>query len=275
MKDIRLVALDLDGTTLRSNNTLSPAVKNSLELMIKGGVEVVAASGRPFGSMPREVLGIEGLRWVIASNGAAVYLGGKRVISTLLEPDSVLRVLELTADHDLIWEAFSEGETVTDKRYYDDPMRYGCSQAYVGYVRGSRECRADMRRYILENRGRLDSVEFVTTDRALRERLWKRLEGSGEPLYITSSSANFVELMHRDATKSGALKKICERLGIGLGQTLATGNADNDADMLRCAGTGAAVANATPKCLEAADILLPSNDEDGICELAARLAQQR
>lgn len=271
MKEIRLVALDLDGTTLRSDNTLSPKVRLALEKLIQGGVEVVAASGRPFGSMPREVLEIPGLRWVIASNGAAVYRDGARMLSTLLTPESVEQTLRLTEAYDLIWEAFSEGETVTDRRYYDDPVRYGCSPAYIGYVRGSRGCREDMRGYIYENRRRLDSIEFVCTDRALREMLWQRLEREAEDLYITSSSRNFVELMHREATKSDALRKLCAALQIPIEQTAAAGNADNDADMLAAAGIGAAVQNATPKCLAAADIILPSNDEDGICALAEML----
>lgn len=271
MSGVRLVALDLDGTTLRSDNTLSPAVKAALTRMLQHGVEVVAASGRPFGSMPREVLEIPGLRWVISSNGAAVYRDGRRQHATLLTPESVERLLALTADYDLIWEAFSEGETVTDQRYYDNPVRYGCSQAYVGYVRGSRGCRSDMRGYIWENRRRLDSVEFVCTDRALREALWSKIASETEDLYITSSSKNFVEFMHRDATKSGALRRLCSKLHIDLSQIAAAGNADNDADMLAAAGIGAAVKNATQKCLEAADVILPSNDDDGICRLAEML----
>ena len=50
-KKIKLLSLDLDGTTLRSDNTLSPKVKSAIETAIKNGIEVVAASGRPFGSM--------------------------------------------------------------------------------------------------------------------------------------------------------------------------------------------------------------------------------
>ena len=263
----KLLALDRDGTVLRTDNTLAPEVRDSIKQAIKGGIEVAVASGRPFRSMPEEVLAIDGISWVIASNGAAIYQNGVRAHSDTLDEADVLRVLDLTKEHDLIWEAFLEGETCTDKRYYDDPMKYGCSEAYISYVRGSRGCCADMRGYIRRNRKNLDSIEFVSTDTELREGLWARLERELPNVYITSSSKNFVELMNGTATKANALRWLTNRLDIDLKNTAAAGNADNDADMLALAGLGAAVSNATPLCLSAANAVIPSNDDGGVREL--------
>ena len=124
-----------------------------------------------------------------------------------------------------------------------------------------------MRGYIRRNRKNLDSIEFVSTDKALRESLWGMLERELPNVYITSSSKNFVELMNGTATKANALKRLCGLLDINIKNTAAAGNADNDADMLALAGLGAAVSNATPACLRAADKVIPSNDEGGVREL--------
>ena len=267
-KDIKLIALDLDGTALRSNNTLSDKVKNAVELAHGLGITFVAASGRPFASMPREILDMPGFEYYIASNGAAVYdRNGKRLQSVTLNEYDVLKLLKLTESYDLIWEAFLEGETCTDSRYYNDPMSYGCSAAYVDYVRSSRGTSDDMRGYIYDNRKRLDSVEFVSIDRELREKLRYMIEKNIPTFYVTSSSRNFVEIMDGEATKANALRFICDLLNIPLEETAAAGNADNDVDMIVEAGLGVAVKNATPKCLNAADILVESNDNDGIAEL--------
>ena len=84
-KEIKLIALDLDGTVLTDSNTLSDRVKRSLEKAIASGIEVVAASGRPYGSMPKNVLEIEGLNYSITSNGAAVHdKSGRRIHSSLI-----------------------------------------------------------------------------------------------------------------------------------------------------------------------------------------------
>lgn len=264
---IKLLALDLDGTVLRSDNTLSPAVKAAIEKMILRGIEVAAASGRPFGSMHPDVMSIRGLRYVIASNGAAIYENGSRVRSITLNENDVIKLMELTEKYDLIWEAFRDGEICTDSRYFADPEKYGCTKAYVGYVRSSRAHCDNMRGYILDNRKSLDSVEFVCTDKKLRQRLWKEAEEKIPGLYITSSSKNFVEFMDKSATKRGGLLWLCERLNIELKNTAAAGNADNDVDMITAAGLGIAVANASKKCLAAADLTVKSNDEDGIAAL--------
>ncbi len=268
MNKINLLALDLDGTALKSNNTLSEAVKKAIENAYKSGIIIVAASGRPFASMPKAILDMPEFEYYIASNGAAVYdRNGKRLQSVTLNEYDVLKLLKLTESYDLIWEAFLEGETCTDSRYYNDPMSYGCSAAYVDYVRSSRGTSDDMRGYIYDNRKRLDSVEFVSIDRELREKLRYMMEKNIPTFYVTSSSRNFVEIMDGEATKANALRFICDLLNIPLEETAAAGNADNDVDMIVEAGLGVAVKNATPKCLNAADIMVESNDNDGIAEL--------
>ena len=188
---IKLIALDLDGTALRSNNTLSAAVAEAIEAAAAHGVEVVAASGRPYGSMPKDVLRLRGVNYVISSNGAAIHdSSGRRIHETLLKEAAVLRLLELTKNEDLIWEAFSDGATYTDNRYLRDPLRYGCTPAYISYVQNSRGGLDNMRQYIFENRVRLDSVEYVCPDKPKRERVRRLLESALEDVYITSSSAN-------------------------------------------------------------------------------------
>ncbi len=262
---IKLLALDLDGTTLRSNNTLSPKVAQAVEAAADSGIEVVAASGRPYGSMPKEVLALRGVNYVVSSNGAAIHdRTGARLHATPMKESEVLRLLELTRDDDLIWEAFLEGATYTDNRYLRHPLRYGCTPAYISYVQNSRGGLDDMRQYIYDNRRRLDSVEYVCPDKVLRERVKDKLERALRETYITSSSANFVEFMHKTATKSNALRWLCRHLNLSLSQTAACGNADNDADMIACAGLGAAVANASDSCKRAAAVLLPGNDNDGV-----------
>ena len=265
---IKLIALDLDGTALRSNNTLSPAVAESIEKAAAHGIEVVAASGRPYGSMPKDVLRLKGVNYVISSNGAAIHdRTGRRIHETLLKETAVLRLLELTEHENLIWEAFTDGATYTDNRYLRDPLRYGCTPAYISYVQNSRGGMDDMRQYIRENRSRFDSVEYVCPDKEQRERVRRLLKSNLEDVYITSSSANFVEFMDAQATKSNALQWLCDYLDIPLCRTAACGNADNDADMIACAGLKAAVANASESCRAAAEVILPTNDDDGVAEL--------
>ncbi len=266
--EIKLLALDLDGTTLTSSNTLSLRTKTAIQRAIAGGIEVVAASGRPYGSMHKSILNTEGINYIISSNGAVIHNAQKQcVFRSLLSESDVLKILELTARYDLIFEAFINGYTYTDSRYVSNPLAYGCGEAYVDYVRASHGSVDDMRKFIYAHRRELDSIEIVCTDEVLRREIWQKISDNTEKLYITSSSRNFIEFMNENATKANALMRICRALNISVSSVCACGNADNDADMIKLAGLGAAVKNASPLCLEYADLIVPSNDEDGVAKL--------
>lgn len=265
---VRMLALDLDGTTLTSCNTLSNKTKHAIQKAIAGGIEIVAASGRPYGSIPESILEIEGINYIISSNGAAIHSAdGKCLCRKLIKESDVIKFLEITAEYDLIFEAFVDGLTYTDKRYINNPLKYGCGEAYIEYVLSSHGHIENMREFIYRHRTELDSIEIVCTDEILRKTIWQKIADIIDGLFITSSSENFIEFMAADATKSNAVKWLCRRLGISLSHICACGNADNDADMIKSAGLGAAVKNASSLCLEYADLVVASNDNDGIAEL--------
>lgn len=266
--DIKLIALDLDGTVLTDSNTLSDRVKRSLERAIQRGIEVVAASGRPYGSMPKNVLGIDGLNYSITSNGAAVYdNSGRRIHSSLISENDVISLLKITEEFDLIFEAFVDGLTYTDSRYTANPLKYGCSEAYVDYVKASHGHIDNMREFIYNHRRELDSIEIVCTDAKKRAQIRQLVKDSTCEFYITSSSENFIEFMDKSATKGNAVDWLCKHLDVKQEHTCACGNADNDADMIEQAGFGAAVENASKLCLDCADIIVPSNNNDGVARL--------
>ena len=267
-KEIKLIALDLDGTVLTDNNTLSDRVKRSLERAIQSGIEVVAASGRPYGSMPKNVLGIEGLNYSITSNGAAVHdNSGRRIHSTLVSENDVISLLKITEGHDLIFEAYVKGLTYTDSRYTSNPLKYGCSEAYVDYVKASHGHIDNMREFIYNHRKELDSIEIICTNAKKRAHIRQLAEDITSGFYITSSSENFIEFMDKSATKGNAVNWLCNYLDVKTENTCACGNADNDADMIEQSGFGAAVENASKLCLDCADIIVPSNNNDGVARL--------
>lgn len=267
-KEIKLIALDLDGTVLTDNNTLSDKVKRSLERAIASGIEIVAASGRPYGSMPKNVLGIKGLNYSITSNGAAVHdNSGRRIHSTLVSENDVISLLKITEGHDLIFEAYVKGLTYTDSRYTSNPLKYGCSEAYVDYVKASHGHIDNMREFIYNHRKELDSIEIICTNAKKRAHIRQLAEDSTSGFYITSSSENFIEFMDKSATKGNAVDWLCNYLDVKTENTCACGNADNDADMIEQSGFGAAVENASKLCLDCADIIVPSNNNDGVARL--------
>ena len=73
MKYIKLVASDLDGTLLDKNKEITPRLYHALEQMNEQGIYFVPATGRPFSTVPQAIKALPFLRYVITSNGAAIY----------------------------------------------------------------------------------------------------------------------------------------------------------------------------------------------------------
>ena len=65
-KDIRLIALDLDGTLLNSMKLLSPANAAALERAARAGVLIVPTTGRFYGGIPEFVRRLPFLRYTIS-----------------------------------------------------------------------------------------------------------------------------------------------------------------------------------------------------------------
>lgn len=263
---IRCIALDMDRTTLNDAGRLSEENRRALERAIGKGVHIVIASGRTFTSLPEDVVALPGIEYAITSNGAAVYHipSGQCLHRYLLTPQSVEQVMELTAGEDVTYEAFVEGQAYADQIYIEDPAAYGADALAVEYVQRTRRSEPDITAFLLAHIRELDGMDIVVRNQADKARLWQKLEHAVPDLYVTSSIARLLELAHRDAGKHSGLRFVLDQMGLSRQEAAAFGDGDNDAQMLAYAGVGIAVANASPACLAAADIVTKPNSEDGV-----------
>ena len=71
---------------------------------------------------------------------------------------------------------------------------------------------------------------------------------------------------HRDAGKDSGAAFLMKYLGLEREELAAFGDGDNDTGLLKYAGIGFAVANASAACLAAADEIVASNDENGVAQ---------
>lgn len=269
-EDIRLIALDLDDTTLHSDGSLSSETRAAIEAAIAAGLEVVVASGRSLHSLPKAVTEIPGIRYAITSNGAAVASleAGERLVSFSLHPDTVHELIALFGGEML--ECFVDGQAYCDAQYIADPVRFGCSEAYVDYVKTTRLPVEDMKSFIIDNAARLDSVDVLCKNAGHRAELWEKALALPKA-YITSSSPRLIEISDAEAGKGASLRRLCDILKVPASAVAAFGNGDNDADMLAFAGLGVAMKNATAACIASADLVCGSNDEHGVAQMLYRI----
>ncbi len=275
MKECRCIALDLDGTLLAGDGTLSKESREALTAAIEAGVHVVVASGRAYSTLPGAILSIPGIEYAITSNGAAVYRvpTSECICVHKLRREAVEDVLSLVGEavEDPLYEAFVDGTAYAPAEYVADPEAFGADERAALYVKATRKPCRDMLDFLNSHLEELDSLDLIVNDQQEKRRIWALLEKNVPHVYITASVPRFLEISDEASGKASALAFVLERLGLSPEQAAAFGNADNDADMLAYAGLGIAVENATEACRAAADRIGASNDEDGAAREIRRI----
>lgn len=253
--DIRCIVLDMDMTTLGTDKKISDANRNALEYVIGKGIHVAIASGRPFSSLPQDVVSIPGIEYAITSNGAAMYHipSGKRMLHHTLESQSVEKIVGVLKNQPYACEAFVDSKGYSPADFIANPMQFGAPAYTAKYLRRTRTPVADIHAFMLEHMECLDSISIITDSNSITNHLYPLLRRELPDCYITCSADHMLEIAHQDCGKHTAVRFLAEYLQLAPHQIAAFGDGDNDAEMLSYVGHGIAVANASPACLAAAD----------------------
>lgn len=274
MKKIRLIALDLDGTTLRSDKTLAPETRDALVKAIDAGIEVVIASGRPYGALLRDVVDIPGIHYAITSNGAVISTvpENRRLHNFSMPPEAVDRILELFPEKQT-FECFIDGVPYAWAEYLKDPLAFGVPYTSAAYLAATRNPVSDMRAFLKEHRTELDGLDLDCPSVEAHEEMLIPLKENVQHVYITSSQYHLIEISNENCGKHTALQWLCDHLNLPREAVAAFGDGANDHEMLEFAGLGVAVANADPITLEAADFVTLSNDDLGVADAILKIIE--
>ena len=266
---IKIVALDLDGTTLTSDKRLSARTQKALETAIAQGVHVVAATGRTLAALPKEILKINGLKYALTSNGACIndLQSGELIYTNCIAPETLVKATELIQKHAYIYdymvEAFSEGKAYMETRHYHHVHSYGLGKSHVDYIVETRTPVTDLFGFMLEHKNTIENININFTGTADKAAMWpvvRQLEG----VSLTSSFEHNIEIGGATTSKAEAISQLCRILGCDMSEVMACGDSPNDMPMLEAAGTAVAMGNAKDELKSIATYIAPTNDEDGV-----------
>ena len=263
---IKLVAIDLDRTTLNAEGKISEANRQAILDAIAGGVHVCIASGRAYDTLPKDVVAIPGIEYAVTGNGAAVYRldTAERMQAFLMTPESVEAVIRLTENDPVTYEAFVDGVAYASKEYIDNPVEYDATSRAVAYVQATRTMVPDIKVFLLENKNQLDCMDIIVNNENLKQELMERIAKERDDVYQTSSIQQLLEVSYKDAGKKSGVKFLTEYLGLKQEEVACMGDGDNDIDMIQYAGVGIAMENATDNLKAHADFITLHHDKDGL-----------
>ena len=274
MAEIKIIALDLDGTLLDSEKRLSETNRRALERAAEKGVLIVPTTGRFFGMMPPAVRDLPFVRYAITINGAQVYdrETDTAIVRDEIPLDMALQVMETLDRYDVIYDCYRQNWGWMTAALQDKAADYATNEHYLKMVREFRKPVPELKQHLRETAADGDGQKillFATNQerstaidclRMLSDEITARFP----EIKVTASTWNNIELNIKTAHKGNALKRFAEHLGYTLENCMAFGDGMNDFTMVEAAGLGVAMANAEPEVKRVAKWIAPSNDEDGV-----------
>lgn len=274
-RDIQLIAIDLDGTLLRDDKTMSKENAKALEEAIQQGVQVVICTGRTlpsieylFDQLPKG----HGDEYLVLQNGAVVHQ---------LPDFNIVHETSLSrSDRQAIYDVFKEHRSDevqivgfdADKLYLvDDTM------ANVTVENDAKILSTEITKASFEEILQLETLyKFVAFSeiKYIDEFLAKIPTTLYDEVHIVRSLPVAIEFIPKLANKANGLKALLKQLDIKAENIMTIGDELNDLEMVDMAGLGVAMENGHPDVRAVADEITLSNNNDGVAHAIRRFVTQ-
>ncbi len=257
-----IIAVDLDGTLLKSDLTISDRTVEAFHRIREKGSLPVISTGRSYEAVVDIQKRLDLDTPIICYNGAMICDGrdGSVMHEMRLPSDIARGVLEETRKRDLHYQGFLKGQLYYEKKRPETEF-YEAQTGLTGKV---------------VNFDDWDVLEFtkvlLIAPPHRESRQWPELaqmqsfasEHFGNRVYTAYSKPFYLEMIHGESSKGHALKQLGEDFGVSREAIAAFGDGFNDLEMLSYAGISVAMGNAPQEVKQQTLYTTAGNDEDGI-----------
>jgi len=254
----------MDDTLLTDDHKISDLNKKVILEAQAKGVYVVLASGRPTSAMTAYAKELQldiNDSYIISFNGAII----SRAKDDLVFFEQKLTVEQI---HDLYnYSVKMKTHIIT---YLDNEI---ISETDSPYIEVEKEITGMVHRKVASFKDYVDRPAvkcILLEDPAYLKTVEKDLIEAMPHLSVSMSKPFFLEAAQQGIDKAASLKLLTDKLGILQSEIIAVGNAGNDLTMIEYAGLGVWVDNVTPELRDKADVIVASNNNDGVAEVITR-----
>lgn len=234
MADIKLIALDMDGTLLNDQLEVPEANRQAIEKALAKGVHVVISTGRAFETSFPFAVDLKLDSYLICVNGGEVWTMEKELLHrTTMRTELIEKLYNIAKQVGVrMWMVSTKGnhrdELPPEYENYTW-LKFGC---------------------YTEDQKKLDILvkEF----------------SKYEELELTNSLPTNVEVNMKGVSKARALNFLCDKIGITMENVMAVGDSLNDIKMIQEAGVGVAMGNAQEAIKKVADHVTLDNNAGGV-----------
>lgn len=267
MKKIKMIALDLDGTTLLDDHrSISQRMKQAIHEAVSRGILVVPTSGRIYSYLPSSVTALEGIHYAVTSNGSVIYSlkSSREVLSDCIPADSARKLLRNLPEK--VYSEFWQHGKIYYARTGASLAGYPTNPFHDVVLQKIGVETPSMPSFAEKSHEAVEKINLPYLPPPLKRKIWQIL--SAFPEYSLLDTGSGIEVMHAHVSKVQGLKVLCrylqkKPLQIDPQEIMAIGDSENDIEMLQGCGFGVAMGNAVENVKQAADTVTLSNLEDG------------
>lgn len=263
--DIRLIALDLDGTVLDDKKNISPRTMAAMQAALAKGIAVVPATGRTVAGVPEQFLALPGVRYVLTSNGAAVVdrQSGRKLVNQCFDGQQAVALFDIIEPFGGQFSLFIDGKSYTTRANMESSMHL-VPENLRPYFRSTRIAVDDMHEVLRQYADSIEKFSILYPSLAVRDEAWQAVEQRFPDMEITTSLDCNLEINAPGVSKGTGLLALARELGLDPAQVMACGDSGNDLTMIQLAGLGVAMGNATEPVKAAAKVITKDNNHDGV-----------
>lgn len=260
----KMLVLDLDDTLLTDDYRISDRNKQALMDAQEAGIRVVLASGRPTQAMLPFAEELDMKKYgshIISYNGAIItcMASNQTIFEQALTRDQIHDLHDFSLKHNLHIITYKENRIVSESEseFIDVEINLtGMAHHKVGCFKTEITDSA-VKCILLEDPIYLKNIE-------------PKLKAAKPELSVAISKPFFLEVMPKGIDKAASIDRLAKLLGIAQSEIIAVGNAHNDLTMVEYAGLGVWVDNVADDIRDRADIIVSSNNNDGVAEVVER-----
>lgn len=262
-RNFKLIAFDLDGTLILPGDVLSRENAAALKELYTRGVKLVPTTGRSLYEMPEAIREFPYFEYYITSGGACTYDAKtlKMIDSRLIPPERSKRLFEILFDYDTVTMTHFEGEGLVDADLVSEEYYNKCrvNELFKKFIPARDRAISSFKEACMNMVGVEMTCSFIGSDEEM-EKFKDRVRGIGG-FSLASSARDNVEVTDESADKGKAILSLAESLGISHEQIMGVGDSRNDLALIRTAGLGLAMGNATDELKREADAIGCNNSE--------------
>lgn len=256
---MKLIAFDIDGTTINDMRRVKSSTLEALVTMKKEGYLLVPTTGRSLDAIPKSILNLGVCDYAITSNGARItnLKTHEDLKTTLMKPHVAMDILNVIRKYRLAVSIHVNGVAVDSSyaqrlfrriAFHNDFSRQKVVRNLHGHVE-------------IENL-ELEKIQLFSLSKEKLKRVKKDLDKISEIAYPMSSKRYF-EITAQGAEKGIALEWLCSLLNVPLDEVCAIGDDSNDISMFKKVGFAIAMGNAKDNVSTYADFITLSNNNHG------------